>query len=88
MLPLGLNIDDKHKAHITPPEIYGQMLQDRCFLTLRPLKSDRIQHLSRDVGQSEYSKKFRLYFSIDKPSTIISILDDDFNTVQTLKTEQ
>ncbi len=64
------------------------MLQDRCFLTLRPLKSDRIQHLSRDVGQSEYSKKFRLYFSIDKPSTIISILDDDFNTVQTLKTEQ
>lgn len=70
--------------HIMPPEIYGQILDDRCFLSQRPIRSDRIQHLSREVGQAEYSQKFKLYFSIDKPSTIISILDDNFNQVHTL----
>ena len=44
--------------------------------------------MSREVGQSEYSKKFKLYFSIDKPSTIISVYDDNFNNVLTLQTEQ
>lgn len=52
LLPLGLNIDEKHKAHISPPEVFGQILQDRCFLSSRPIRSDRIQHLSREVGQS------------------------------------
>jgi hypothetical protein len=52
----------------------------------RPIKSDKIQHLSRDVGQTEYSGKNKLYFSIDKPSSVLSVLDEDFNLMVGLKT--
>lgn len=52
-----------------------------------PIKSDKIQHISRDVGQSEYSLKNKQYFTIDKPSTQIKILNSNFNIMKNIKTE-
>lgn len=88
LLPSNLDIDDRHKRDIMPPEVYGQTLQERVYFIEQPIKSDRIQHMNRDVGQSVYSKKFRMYITMDCPSPIISILDDDFNFITSLKTEQ
>lgn len=88
LLPFGLNIHESVKANILPPEVYGAVAEDRCFFSERPIKSDKIQHIHREVGQSEYSKKNKIYYSIDRPSTIISILDDNFDLIGTLKTEK
>ena len=88
LLPTSLDIDEDTKRDIVPPAVFGQAIQERVLFVDRPLKSDRIQHLNRDVGQSEYSKKFQFFFTIDRPSPLISVLDSNFNPVTTLKTEQ
>ena len=88
LLPSGLDIEENHKKEIKAPEIFGQALQERVYFVEKPIKSDKIQHLNRDVGQAEYSNKFKFYVTMDRPSAEISVLDDDFNRITTLKTEQ
>lgn len=88
LLPTDFDVSEEKRKVIAPPEIFGKVALDRTLLLEKPSKSDKIQHLHREVGQAQYSEKFKLFFFIDRPSPIINILDNDFNSGSTLKTEQ
>jgi hypothetical protein len=76
------------KKNIRPPQVFGKMVQERSYFIEKLYKSDRIEHINRIVGEAYYSNKHKLFFTIDIPSPSISILDENFNVIKSLSTEE